>query len=352
MTWIDPATGQQRVFFAGEDGAFTGVIVDSGDPDAIVGSLEPGERAIVVLPFDPREASIAHRVRRTDAGPLDAPLRSRAHEVRESPSAGEYASQVDAALRRIEDGEFEKVVLGRAVELVSTPPLGVDEVLAQLLRTRPGRYVFAVPVAHGTLVGASPELLVRRRGTRMTSFPLAGSIPRAADPATDAALPAGLRRSPKDLAEHEHVVAHIRAALTPVSRELTMPDAPEPIATDTMWHLATPIAADLHEPAASALALTRLLHPTPAVGGFPTSDALSAIADLEGASRGVLTGAVGWVDADGDGEFALAIRSGVLDGPRLRLYAGAGIVAGSDPDAEARETGAKLATMLTAVGAR
>jgi isochorismate synthase len=202
------------------------------------------------------------------------------------------------------------------------------------------------------LLGASPELLVRRRGERLVSLPLAGSIPRAADPVEDRQRAEDLQHSTKDLAEHSFVVDEIVEALSRVCRRVEADPRPRLVSTDTLHHLGTRISAELAVPdhrGLSALHLAQLLQPTPAVGGVPRSAALDVIAQLE-SDRGPLTGAVGWVDGSGDGEFAVTIRAGVLDGERLRLYAGAGIVAGSDPESELRETGAKLATMLKAVG--
>ncbi len=228
------------------------------------------------------------------------------------------------------------------------------EIIDRLLTTRPGRYVFAVPLVPGgedgsapadgpILVGASPELLVRREGAEISCTPLAGSVPRSADPGEDARRAAGLQQSGKDLAEHAFVVEAIVHALKEVCVEIEYPATPELMSTDTVWHLATPIHARLADPAdgPSALRLAQLLHPTPAVGGVPTAAANAVIADLEGDLRDWFAGCVGWVDGSGDGEFAITIRAAVMDGPRLRLFAGAGIVAGSDPASEVRETGAK-----------
>jgi isochorismate synthase len=304
---------------------------------------------VIVLPFDPAQPGFAHQVR-PDAGVVvQRTTTRRTHQVTENPPSDVYADNVRAALARIGDGEVAKVVLGRGLEVTSTPPLDADEVVANLLHARPGRYVFSVPTPEGTLLGGSPELLIRRRGRQVTSLPLAGSVPRAGDPDTDQQRAEGLRGSAKDLGEHQYVVDDILQALRPLMRTLEAPSQPELLATDTLWHLATPISAELEDDV-SALDLVRRLHPTPAVAGVPTSAALSAIGEIEGDLRGILTGVVGWVDASGDGEFALTIRSGVLAGDRLRLFAGAGIVAGSDPAAEVAETGAKLATMLRAVG--
>ncbi|WP_054682187.1 isochorismate synthase [Microbacterium sp. No. 7] len=358
-------TGQKRVLFAGDttvDGAVVRTLRGAGSSwaDEVIGGLAPGERAVAALSFEPDGPGVAHVVsggtddRGREAPSGDDPERS--HRIEARPTPEEYAANVRFALERIRAGAVQKVVLGRGLDVFSTPPLEPAAVLGGLLRRRPGRYVFGVPLDDGPespqLIGASPELLVRRTGRDLVSFPLAGSVPRSDDPVRDLERAALLAESAKDLAEHAFVVDEIVAMLRPHCVRIEADAAPRVISTDTLHHLGTQIRAELADPssrALSALHVAQLLQPTPAVGGVPRRAALDVIARLE-SDRGPLTGAVGWVDADGDGEFAVTIRAGVLEGDRLRLYAGAGIVAGSDPDAEVRETGAKLATMLGAVG--
>ena len=327
--------------------------------DRVVASLRPGERALVVLPFHPDAPGVAHRIAPATAPvatpePADGAAHHTSHRVSERPSREQYADRVRVALERIAAGDLDKVVLGRGLDVVSDPPLDAAAIVTRLLTDRPGRYVFRVPLTADpqgpTLVGASPELLLGRRGRVVTSLPLAGSAARSKDPREDAERVRVLLESDKDLAEHAFVVEAIVTALQGVCDEVHADETPGPVSTDTMHHLGSRVMGALASGAgASALHLAQLLQPTPAVGGVPTAAALDVIAELED-DRGPLTGAVGWVDGDGDGEFAVAIRAGVLDGDHLRLYAGAGIVAGSDPEAEVRETGAKLATMMKAVG--
>ncbi|GAA1527168.1 isochorismate synthase [Nocardioides humi] len=334
--------------------------------DEVVDALAEGERALVALSFASGAPGIAHQV----AGSERALLRhehdgvvERRYDVTAFPTPAEYAAMVTAALERIAEGSLHKVVLGRCLDVVSTPPLVPAEIIDRLLTTRPGRYVFSVPLVPAAgdgslpgegaiLVGASPELLVRREGRSIACTPLAGSVPRSDDPAEDARRAEGLQASAKDLAEHAFVVEAIVHALKDVCVEIEYPATPELLSTDTVWHLATPIHARLAPgvDGPSALRLAQLLHPTPAVGGVPTAAANAVIADLEGDLRDWFAGCVGWVDGDGDGEFAITIRAAVMDGDRLRLFAGAGIVAGSDPLLEVRETGAKLATMARVTG--
>lgn len=333
--------------------------------DAIVAALAPGQRALAALSFAPGAPGLAHQVvgsehaLRRPAGPADGA--GRTYQVTEFPTAEEYGRMVEAALAKIEDGTLRKVVLGRCLDVVSDPPLAPAEIIDRLLVTRPGRYVFSVPLVPGegagpddgpVLLGASPELLVKREGSLITCTPLAGSVPRSADPEEDARRSRALLDSAKDLAEHAFVVDAIVHALKEVCVEVEHPASPEVLSTDTVWHLASPIRARLAagEEGLSALHLAQLLHPTPAVGGVPTAAANQVIADLEGDLRDYFAGCVGWVDGEGDGEFAVTIRAAVIDGNRLRLFAGAGIVAGSDPASEVRETGAKLATMSRVTG--
>lgn len=327
--------------------------------DRVVASLRPGERALVVLPFHPDAPGVAHRIAAVAAPVAASEATGRrphdtSHRVSERPTREQYADRVRVALERIAAGDLDKVVLGRGLDVVSEPPLDAGAIVARLLAERPGRYVFRAPLTDDPqgpiLIGASPELLVGRRGRVVTSLPLAGSAARSKDPREDADRVRVLLESGKDLAEHAFVVEAIVTALAGVCDDVVADDAPGPVSTDTLHHLGSRVTGTLASGAgASALHLAQLLQPTPAVGGVPTAAALDVIAELED-DRGPLTGAVGWVDADGDGEFAVAIRAGVLDGDHLRLYAGAGIVAGSDPEAEVRETGAKLATMMKAVG--
>ncbi|MQW75281.1 isochorismate synthase [Nocardioides sp. dk4132] len=347
----------------------------SGSPgwaDTVVGALAPGERAVGVIGFDPASPGVMHRLLDAREVPTTIPPETsaptatsdRAQTLVEVPVPRLYADQVRAALRAIADGAVDKVVLGRFLDVHSDPPLAVDEVVDRLLRTRPGRYVFSVPVPapgpapgdgqrDATVLGASPELLVRREGTLVEAMPLAGSVPRSPDPAEDERRRAALASSAKDLHEHAFVVRDLVARLASACDEVEHDVTPQVVGTDSLWHLGTRVTARVRTGATggpSALHLAQLLHPTPAVGGSPREAALALIERLETGERGYLAGAAGWVDGNGDGEFALVLRSGVLDGPRLRLFAGAGIVAGSDPDAEVRETAAKLRTMLEAVG--
>jgi menaquinone-specific isochorismate synthase len=258
----------------------------------------------------------------------------------------EWEAIVARAIAAIGRGEMEKVVLAREVVVEADRPFDVRDVLTRLVHQQPGCFVYA----SSGLVGASPELLVRRVGAVVESRPVAGTAVAEGEES--------LRRlaaSVKDTQEHRFVVDGIVDALTPVCTMLEA-GAPEVAVFGPIAHLATPVRGELaaangrdapHAP--DALTLARLLHPTPAVGGTPRHAALDAIRELEGFDRGRYAGPVGWVDARGDGEWAIALRGAELDGTRARLVAGAGIVAGSDPAAEWAETQAKLEPMLRAL---
>jgi menaquinone-specific isochorismate synthase len=266
---------------------------------------------------------------------------------REVPGRAVWTESVRRILATIDAGEVRKVVLARQLVVEAVGSIDRRVILDRLRRSHPSCFTYAA----GDFVGASPELLIRRRGGEVASCPMAGTVRRGDTPEEDAALVAGLRRSGKEAEEHRLLVEAVVSALAPVCAEPPTAGEPDVVRFPTVSHLATRVSGVLREPAPSALALAGLLHPTPAVGGLPRAAALAAIAALEGFDRGLYAGPVGWVDANGDGEWAVALRGAQLDGRRARLVAGAGIVAGSDPDAEWAETEAKLRPMLAAVGA-
>ena len=252
----------------------------------------------------------------------------------------EWRRWVEEVLALIRRRQLEKVVLAREVLVSSDEPLSATTLLHRLRGEQPGCFVH---YANG-LIGASPELLVRRVGSVVESRPMAGTA-RVGTEALGA-----LQRSPKDGLEHRLVVENVATTLGKVCESLDVEDGPRTYAFSSVGHLTTPMRGILSEPARSALALARRLHPTPAVAGHPVDDALRVIARLEPRGRGRYAGPVGWVDSRGDGEWALALRGAQLDRTHALLHAGAGIVTGSDPDAEWAETEAKLEPMLTALG--
>jgi menaquinone-specific isochorismate synthase len=258
-------------------------------------------------------------------------------------SRAEWASQVHTILDAIATGQLAKVVLAREVVVHADAPFDARVVVDRLRATQGGCVVFA---ADG-LVGATPELLVRRHGSNVTSRPMAGTIPRGATDAGDNAAEAALGASVKDGLEHRLVVDAVVEGLRAGGVDVATVRGPDVARLATVSHLATTIAGTVEPRSArSALELALGLHPTPAVGGAPHDVALAVLDDLETFDRGRYAGPVGWVDANGDGEWAVALRCAELEGSTARLVAGAGVVAGSDADAEWAETQAKLEPML------
>jgi isochorismate synthase len=286
------------------------------------------------------------------AGAPDAGAPSAAFEedrLRPVPSSDGYATAVATAVERIRAGDLSKVVLARTVELDAGRALEPTTLLRHLRAVDPECFTFATPTGGGGstfLIGATPELLVSRRGREVASTPLAGSAPRYGDPAEDRAAAEGLLASEKDRQEHAFVVDAIAETLGPRCEDLTYPAEPELIGTANVWHLGTPFRGRLRDPAPTAIELAGALHPTPAVGGSPREPALALIDGLEPFDRACYAGPVGWMDADGDGEWAIALRCAEVTLRRARLFAGAGIVAGSDPAAELDETERKFRAFL------
>ena len=270
-------------------------------------------------------------------------------QLEEVPPASDYAAAVSTAVDRMRRGEMRKVVLARTVEVRAGRALDARLLLHRLRAVDPDAYTFAAPTNDGVIVGASPELLVSRFGREVRSNPLAGSAPRSGDVEEDRANAEALEGSAKDREEHEIVVDAVAETLRPLCEELTWD--PEPVLRETpnVWHLSTRFRGTLGDPAPTALDLVAELHPTPAIAGTPTDVALATIDELEPFDRGRYAGPVGWVDANGDGEWAIAIRCAELRGDRATLYAGAGIVADSDPEREVAETEPKFRAFLDAL---
>ncbi len=245
---------------------------------------------------------------------------------------------------------LRKVVLSRPVTVRLDGPLPLSAVLRRLRAGEPNCTIFSMPVPDGTFFGASPELLVARQGDKVSCHPLAGTVPRGDTARADADAQRDLARSSKSREEHGYVVAEIAATLTPYCDELSVPEEPSMVAFRSVAHLGTRIEGHLRQPV-GVLELLEHLHPTPAVGGTPRAEALEFIARHEADRRDYWAGPVGWVDAAGDGEWMIGIRSARLDadGATVTLRAGAGVVADSVPEAEAAETNVKLATVLDAV---
>ena len=269
-------------------------------------------------------------------------------ERRETVPREVFTAGVREALEAISSGELEKVVLARCVDLSFRGGIHPLRALNRLRMTYPNCFTFSV--ANGTgqsFIGASPELLVRRRGDTVETEALAGSAPRGATASEDAVLAGDLLRSEKDSREHRLVIDSILRRLRAAGVEAEHVSRPRLLQLPNVQHLRTPVRGKLRG-GVGLLDVLAQLHPTPAVGGTPREPAMAAIRRMEAFSRGLYAGAVGWIAPDGDGEFTVAIRSTLIDGGLARLYAGAGIVAGSDPEREWCETEVKMQAMLSA----
>jgi menaquinone-specific isochorismate synthase len=216
--------------------------------------------------------------------------------------------------------------------------------LSRLAERFPGCYTFAC----AELVGATPELLIRRTGDRIDSLVLAGTTARGTDAADDQARAAALLGSAKDREEHSYAAEMVRDALAPLCAELSVAAVPELLTLSNVLHLASPVHGRL-DGERSVLDVLAALHPTPAVGGTPTAVAMDLIRELEVMDRGRYAGPVGWIDGRGDGEWGIALRCAEIDGARARLFAGCGIVADSDPRAELAEAQTKFRAMQYAL---
>jgi isochorismate synthase len=306
--------------------------------------------AALAQPDDTTEellAGLSSRLERLSDSPL--PLLDPAPTGRFQVSSGMPPEHFEAAVARatetIREGPLRKIVLAREVQVHAPSDYDPAAVFGVLRDAFPSCFVFCVGRGDATLVAASPELLVRREGQRVSTIALAGSTRRSADPAVDAHLGERLMRDESYREEHAIVARRIERTLNRYAIWVATPPEPTLVRIANIQHLATPIRAQLAAPV-EAIELAGLMHPTPAVGGEPSDTALGLIPALEGLDRGWYTGPVGWTDAAGDGEFCVALRCALLRGNVARCYAGNGIVRGSDPVAELAETEVKLQALL------
>ncbi|QOS81773.1 isochorismate synthase DhbC [Paenibacillus sp. JNUCC31] len=335
------------------------------------------------IPFDPLDSSTELFVPETVqwAEPLSPDSRAKVEKrpvalgckVREEPAGAIFQQSVNNVLVDLNLGNLDKVVLSRTLQITSQSFVDTHQLLRNLFRDNTHGYTFAVPITnlpslksnittdkranvevgketHRTYIGASPELLVTRKGSKVRANPLAGSAARSEDPAEDRRRAEALLASAKDRHEHAVVIESVAEALRPLCKQLSVPAEPSLIQTRTMWHLSTEIHGELADMNTSSLELAFALHPTPAICGTPVQAARETIREQEPFERGLFTGMVGWCDSDGDGEWAVTIRCAEVGGKTLKLFAGAGIVAGSTAEAELAETSAKFRTMLLAMG--
>lgn len=313
---------------------------------------EAGPVVFVSLGFDVRDASVAVIpqvvLRRRDGHTVSTVIGPSQHRsvtpvtgpgtIRYSDasmSVAGFTSAVAQATARIRSGELGKVVLAHDLTAMAENPVDERFLLAALADRYPTCWTYAVD----GLLGASPEMLMHRNGSRVHSRVLAGT---GWSEHTGDRVSEQLESSLKDQREHRYAADSVAAGLGPVCRTLEVPARPTPLVLANLTHLATDIVGELVDPAPSALELAALLHPTAAVGGFPTDAALQAIRELEPGPRGRYAGPIGWMDGTGDGEFALALRGALVSGRSVRMTAGCGIVADSDPRTEAREAQVKM----------
>lgn len=342
--WCERAHVEDRVAVRGTGPvAFASFTFDSGP-----------QKSVIIVPA----VVVGHRAGRTwlttvevPGQELDRPAESPPVHIAGAPvqwapgtrPVQQWSAAVDEAITRIATGELDKVVLARDVVADLPGPLDTARLLRRLAAAYPECWTFSVD----RLVGATPELLVRRDGDRVMSRVLAGTVRRRGEESVDAARAAALLGSGKDLDEHEFAVHSVAEALATHCTDLQVPVAPHVLTLANVQHLTTDITGMLAD-GTSALGLAASLHPTAAVCGTPTERAAALIREVEGLDRGRYAGPVGWIDARGDGEFGIALRCAVVEDSargrdtRLRLYAGCGIVAGSTPDGEIAESEAKL----------
>ncbi len=266
-----------------------------------------------------------------------------------SSDAATHTARVARALGAIHRGELEKVVLARAVDVERAAPFDPLALLRALGAQHPQCAVFAVARAGGWFLGASPERLLRLAGRRVDAMALAGSAPRGRSPEEDAHLRRQLVESKKEQSEHAVVVRALRAALESSGAALHVPESPDVLALPGVQHLRTAIRGELTETGPGLLALAGRVHPSAAVAGAPRDPALAWLAANEDLERGWYAGLVGWMTPSGDGELSASLRCARLRGGRARLFAGGGIVAGSQPEAELRETRIKWNALLPAL---
>lgn len=316
-------------------------------------AFNEAERSILVVP----EVIIGRRDGRTwmtwfgDKQPeITADPVTKSGEIHWSEGAltpVEWQAAVAWAVSRIQAGDVDKVVLARDVVAESDNDIDTRLVLQTLAREYESTWAFNI----AGLVGATPELLLRLTRGLVTSRVLAGTIRRTGDDQRDLALAASLARSSKDLEEHEYAVSSVAESLEPFCSSINVPEVPFVLHLANVMHLASDVTGVLADSMAvrDSFTLLQSLHPSAAVCGTPRNAAQELIAEIEGMSRGRYAGPVGWIDARGDGEWGIALRCAEVEGKRARLFAGCGIVAGSDPESEFAESQAKLVPMRTAL---
>ncbi len=337
--WLTVTTAEGDVRADGAAGR-----AEPGDPAADDGGGTVG--STVERALDRVRALLASESDSASApGPSPAPEPSEFELIATMPPARWRDEVVALGRNQIAAGGLDKVVLARELVLRTDQPLSPGAVLVRLRAAFPAAIVFAVD----GFVGASPELLVGRHGDIVRAHPLAGTAARASDPAADQRAAAALLGSTKDRWEHRITIEWLLAGLLPFCSYVDAEPEPSIVSLANVHHLGTLVEGRLSSPAASVLELVGALHPTPAVGGDPQAVALALIDEIEGFDRGRYAGPVGWLDAEGNGAFAVGIRSAEIAGCEARIMAGVGVVADSDPAAELVETRNKFRAMLGAL---
>lgn len=333
LPFLPTAAGELTVpevaVLAARAGAWAIVVAEQGRHDAVL------------------DAALARARRLADGAAAEPPPDG--FRLESARSHGDFLARVEQAVSEVRSGRLDKVVLAREVVVEANRAFRQADLLERLRSLHPSCTAFSVD----GFLGATPELLVRRRGAGVESDPLAGTAPRSGDPEADRRAEQALLSSEKERAEHRAVVEAIAAGLAPVTAELLVPPLPDILELRNVSHLRTKIRGRLSPVpgsgrSRSVLEVLALIHPTPAVSGSPIDLALEYLAKSEELDRGRYAGPVGFVRADGDGEFHLGIRSASVEGAVARLCAGVGIVADSDPAAELRETQLKLQAVLAA----
>jgi isochorismate synthase len=265
--------------------------------------------------------------------------------------ASTWKAIVESAVQTIRNQQLEKVVLARSVNISANQPFAINAILQRLSDNYPGAYIFALRRGSHTFIGATPERLICGTDGQLQTMALAGSAPRGTTPEEDLALGTTLLHNPKNRGEHQVVVDTIKTALASLCSRIQVQETPRLRKLQNIQHLETPISGTLL-PGRSILEAIEYLHPTPAVGGFPRAAALAFIREHENLDRGWYAGPIGWVGSGGNGEFAVALRSALLEDNTATLFAGCGIVADSEPQSEYQESCLKLQPMRYGLTAR
>ncbi|MFC0139197.1 isochorismate synthase [Erwinia mallotivora] len=377
---LSVATASQSFFFTSPwkslsaEGRFISVATPAWQGDDLKGTFQQAVRAaftaarqagiarpllVGAVPFDTRQPSAlfipreTHFFSRQPCSPqIDGLPAPEITACRALPEKEPFMAMVAQAISATARPGLEKVVLSRLLDITTAQPVRPEQILNRLMAQNPDGYHFYLPLADGsTLLGASPELLLRKSAEHFSSLPLAGTARRDRhSPERDEATGRQLMQSQKDRHEHQLVTRAMQQLLQPRSTAFAIAQQPQLVSTPTLWHLATPIEGEVRSPQETALSLACLLHPTPALSGYPHAAARQWIARLEPFERKLFGGMVGWCDEEGNGEWVVTIRCATLADRHIRLFAGAGIVPASSPEAEWHETGSKLNTLLQVLG--